>query len=141
MHPKNLLILGIESFTGNPDNSNTIEPILTQMKQNIGLRPEEVVYDRGERGKAKVEIDKDHQVCISTPTKPLKTDSSYQRTKKRKKFRPRAAIEPVIGHLKKQFRMEQNYLQQKAPKINALLAVAAWNMKKMMDKLKEEVKK
>ena len=41
--------------------------------------------------------------------------------KKRKKFRRRAAIEPVIGHLKKYFRMGENYLKGSiSPHINAL---------------------
>lgn len=142
MHPKNLLILGIESFKGNPHDSKTIVPLLAQMNQDLNFYPEEVIYDRGGRGKAKVNINDNHQVRVSTPGKPLKTDTSYQRNKKRKKFRRRAAIEPVIGHLKRQFRMEQNYLHgENSPKINALLASTAWNMKKMMEKLKEKVKK
>jgi len=49
-------------------------------------------------------------MTISTPKPPLKKDSIHDRIKKRKKFRLRAAIEPVIGHLKKYFRMEQNQL-------------------------------
>ena len=36
--------------------------------------------------------------------------------------------------------MEQNYLHgDKSPKINALLAAAAWNFKKLMEKLKNEL--
>ncbi|MDP3461408.1 MAG: hypothetical protein Q8S18_01330, partial [Bacteroidales bacterium] len=39
------------------------------------------------------------------------------------------------------FRMEQNYLHgDKSPKINALLAATGWNFKKMMEKLKAELK-
>jgi IS5 family transposase len=38
----------------------------------------------------------------------------------------RAAIEPVIGHLKARFRMGQNYYSgESSPKINALLAATA----------------
>ena len=50
------------------------------------------------------------------------------------------AIEPPIGHLKKDFRMQQNYLTgQNAPKINAMLAATGWNLKKLMEKLDEDV--
>jgi len=71
--------------------------------------------------------------------RPLKRDTNYQKTKKRKKFRRRAAIEPVIGHLKTDFRMQLNYLHgADSPQINAFLAAAGWNLKKMMTKLKEE---
>lgn len=60
--------------------------------------------------------------------------------KKRKKFRRRAAIEPVIGHLKKEFRMGENYLHgESSPKINALLAAAGWNLKKLAEKLKAKL--
>lgn len=60
---------------------------------------------------------------------------------KRRKFRRRAAIEPVIGHLKSDFRMGQNYFHGAlSPQINAFLAAAGWNnLKKMMLQLKEEV--
>jgi len=136
LNPKNLVILGIESFKGNPHDSQTIEPLLDQIIKNFQYQPQEVVYDRGGRGKKNI-----HDVLISTPGKPFKRDSVYEKRVKRKKFRRRAAIEPVIGHLKKYFRMEQNYLQgDKSPKINALLAAAGWNFKKMMEKLKADFK-
>ena len=45
----------------------------------------------------------------------------------------------MIGHLKTGFRMQQNYLwSEKGVQINALMAATAWNMKKMMEKLKEK---
>jgi len=131
-NPKSLVILAADSFEGNPHDSNTIEPLLAQMEQNLDYQPEEVVYDRGGRGKNKIK-----GVIISTPKPPMKTDSPYQKRKKRAKFHRRAAIEPLIGHLKKYFRMEQNYLVGKeTPKINALLAATGWNLKLLMKKIK-----
>jgi hypothetical protein len=42
----------------------------------------------------------------------------------------RAAIEPVIGHLKADFRLARNFLKGTAGDlINALLAATAWNLK------------
>ena len=132
---KNLIITGVDAFFGNPYDGNTIEPLLEQMKTNLDFEVEEVVYDRGGRGQKEI-----RGVKISTPNKPLKRDSVYEKRKKRKKFRRRAAIEPVIGHLKREFRMGQNYLSGKeSPKINALLAAAGWNFKKMMKSLKEQL--
>ncbi|MCH7535347.1 MAG: hypothetical protein IH948_06315 [Bacteroidetes bacterium] len=47
-----------------------------------------------------------------------------------------------MSHLKTDFRMGQNYLHgEESPQINAFLAAAGWNMKKMMKKLKEEMGK
>lgn len=104
------------------------------MDENLDYVPEEVVYDRGGRGRTEIK-----GVQISTPKPPLKRDNRYAKIKKRKKFRRRAAIEPIIGHLKTEFRMEQNYLTgEKSPQINAFLAATGWNLKKMMEKLKQE---
>ena len=91
------------------------------------------------RGKGIKEIGK---TKISTPDyRPLKRDTEYQKRVKKKKFRRRAAIEPVIGHLKTDFRMNQNYLSgNNSPQINAFLAATGWNLKKMMKQLKEENK-
>jgi len=66
--------------------------------------------------------------------------SEYQKMQKRKKFRTRAGIEPIFGHLKKDFRMEQNYLWgEKGIHINAYMAATAWNLKKMLEKIKENL--
>jgi len=132
---KELIITAIKSFDGNPHDGKTIEPLLEQMTSNINYAPEELIYDRGGKGAKQI-----GNTIISTPGKPLKRDSEYQKRKKRNKFRRRAAIEPVIGHLKTDFRMGQNYLHgENSPQINAFLAATGWNMKKMMKKLKEEM--
>ncbi|MFV1977411.1 MAG: hypothetical protein ACC651_16835 [Candidatus Scalindua sp.] len=49
-------------------------------------------------------------------------------------------MEPIIGHLKTDYRMGQNYLWgEQSPQINAFLAATGWNLKKMMRKLKQEL--
>ena len=71
---------------------------------------------------------------ISIPGKPLKRDTKYQKEQKRKKFRRRAAIEPIIGHLKSDHRLSRNYLKGFiGDEINLLLAAAAFNLKKWMN--------
>jgi len=135
---KTLIITAIKSFEGNPHDSKTIEPLLEQMQETIDYNPEELIYDRGGKGQKLIRNTK-----ILTPDyKPLKRDTEYQKRVKRKNFRRRAAIEPVIGHLKTDFRMGQNYLNGKdSPQINAFLAATGWNLKKMMKKLKLEMQK
>lgn len=74
-------------------------------------------------------------MIITTPGKPKKTDTPYEKRKKRKKFRRRAAIEPVIGHLKADFRMQNNYLHgENRMQINALMSAAVWNLRKLVEK-------
>jgi IS5 family transposase len=46
----------------------------------------------------------------------------------RREMRRRAAVEPVIGHLKAEHRMERNYLKgREGDRANAVLAAAGYN--------------
>lgn len=127
------IITAIKAFLHTPYDGHTIEPLLEQMQINNQKLPEELVYDRGGKGKTEIK-----GVKISTPSPPKKSDTAYQKRTKRKKFRTRAAIEPIIGHLKTDFRLAQNYFMGKCgPQMNAFMAATAWNLKKMMEILKE----
>ena len=130
------IIKAIKAFIDTPYDGHTIEPLLEQMETNYQKLPKELVYDRGGRGKSEIK-----GVKISIPDTPKKKDTAYQKREKRKKFRSRAAIEPIIGHLKTDFRMAQNYYHGEAgPQINAFLAATAWNLKKLMKLLKDKFK-
>ncbi len=127
------IITAIKAFLENSFDGHTIEPLLEQMENNELKLPEELAYDRGGKGKAQIK-----GVKIIIPGKAKASDTRYQKERKRKKCKARAGIEPIIGHLKTDFRMEQNYLLgEKGIQINALMAATAWNLKKMMEKLKE----
>lgn len=129
------IILGIKAFLQTPYDGHTIEPLLEQMETGGQKLPKELLYDRGGRGKSEIK-----GVKISIPSTPRKKDTAYQKQTKRKKFRTRAAIEPIIGHLKTDFRLAKNYFMgETGPQINALLSATAWNMKKMMEILKEKI--
>lgn len=129
------IILGIKAFLQTPYDGHTIEPLLEQMETGGQKLPKELLYDRGGRGKSEIK-----GVKISIPSTPRKKDTAYQKQTKRKKFRTRAAIEPIIGHLKTDFRLAKNYFMgETGPQINALLAATAWNMKKMMELLKQKI--
>ena len=128
------VILAVMAFPGNPNDSKTIKPLTAQMVRNGLKLPERIAYDRGGRGPKEAD-----GVEIITPGKPKRTDTPYERAKKRQPFRRRAAIEPLIGHLKSDNRMERNYLwEEVSSTMNAMLSAAAWNLKKLMKKLVEE---
>ena len=128
---KRQIILAVQAFGGNPHDSRTIEPLLLQMESGGMKMPSRLAYDRGGRGPKEV-----RGVQVITPGKPLKKDSAYDRRKKRHPFRRRAGIEPLIGHLKYDHRMLENYLWgRESGTVNAMLAATAWNLKKLMKAL------
>jgi IS5 family transposase len=67
-----------------------------------------------------------------------KSKTNYQKQKLRLGFRRRAAIEPAIGHLKSDHRLSRNlYKGIFGDTINVMLAAAAMNFKRMMNKWKK----
>jgi IS5 family transposase len=48
-------------------------------------------------------------------------------------FKRRSAVEPVIGHMKQDHRMDRNYLKgTEGDKINAILAACGFNLRKLL---------
>ena len=125
------IIVGATTFEKNTNDLYTIEQTLEQIKYTTDKLPQELICDRGYRGKTKV-----GECRISIPKPLAKMATRYQKQKVRAKFRRRASIEPVIGHLKYQHRMARNFLKGKLGDfMNCVLAAAGFNLKKMLRKL------
>jgi len=100
-----------------------------------GRTPRIGIVDRGSRGKRFI-----GRTEIVSPRPLGKRASGYQRSLARERFRARAGIEPVIGHIKHDHRMLRNYLKGAAgDKVNALLAAAAFNFRKKLNRIKVEL--
>lgn len=125
---KGNLIVGVVSHEKNIHDGHTLSEVLDHIEQSRGKAVKRAVVDRGYRGKSEV-----NGTEIILPKKPLKKDNRYQRDKKRKQCRRRAAIEPIIGHLKSDYRLSRNFLKGIAgDEINLLMAATAWNLKKWL---------
>lgn len=123
------VIVGVASHSKNEHDSKTLEVALRSANQTRTTLIKEAICDRGYRGIKEV---LGTTICI--PGTPLKRDSEYQKQNKREKFKRRAAIEPIIGHLKSDFRLARNYLKGFiGDQINLLLAATAWNLKKWIN--------
>ena len=122
------LIVGVVSHENNIHDGHTLPEVLEHIETSRGKMVKRGVVDRGYRGRNEVNGTK-----IILPKKPLKRDNRYQRDKKRKQCRRRAAIEPIIGHLKSDYRLSRNFLKGIAgDEINLLLAATAWNLRKWL---------
>jgi hypothetical protein len=116
--------VGAKSFTGNPYDGHTLAEQMKQVKSMIGERVGEVHVDMGYRGhdytgRATVHVDKRSRG---------RTPRTLWRWMKR-----RAAVEPSIGHLKTEHRLERNRLKGVAgDTLNAILSAAAMNFHKLL---------
>lgn len=126
------VIVGAMGFRNEYDG-HTLEPALDQHEALVGKRAKTATADRGYRGKGQID-----GTAIQIP-KPFndKKLSKYKQNKQRKAFKNRAAIEPTIGHLKTDHRLERNFYKGIfGDNINIMLAAAAFNFKRMINKWK-----
>ena len=118
------IIMGALNFTETIHDSKTLPEVLEQYERLNGKQAAEVYVDRGYKGKSDYGSSK-----IYVP----KPEKNISRSKRRKHSR-RAAIEPVIGHLKTDYRLGRNYLKGiLGDQINVILAAAAMNFKRVMN--------
>lgn len=126
---KSGVIVGVAAHDKNEHDSKTLDLALESANANRTKPIMEAVCDRGYRGRKEV-----LGTMISIPGTVLKRDSDYQKEQKRKMFRRRAAIEPIIGHLKSDHRLSRNYLKGFiGDEINLMMAASAFNLKKWMN--------
>jgi IS5 family transposase len=120
------IILAAVSHAENIHDSRCLEEVLAETGQVRKKAPRRGVCDRGYRGRKQV-----GETEIVLPGRALKRDTRYQKEIKRKRCRRRAAIEPLIGHLKSDFRLCRNFLKGTlGDEINVLMAACAWNLRK-----------
>ena len=121
------IIVGAKSFRNEYDG-DTLQGVLSHVSAVRGASPEKAFCDRGFRGRKT-----EGCTAIIIPQAPSRKTTEYSKRKARRDFGRRSAIEPVIGHVKNDFRLARNYLKGTiGDAINLLLAVAAFNFRKWM---------
>jgi IS5 family transposase len=124
------IITGVKNFSQNLYDGKTLKPLLEQSEKLLGKRPEKVIVDEGYRGATHcgtTAIIRPHQLRAK-PETAQKQGVSKRRA--RHWFNRRASIEPRIGHLKTDFRLNRNFLKGiEGDAINAMMAAAASNFR------------
>jgi len=129
------IVVGAIGFENNPYDGHTLEEHLNQTEYLTESRPKIGIVDRGYRGRKKI-----NGTEIISPSVPKKGTTQYEKRKARKRFRARAGIEPVIGHIKHDHRMLRNYLKGViGDQLNTILAGTGYNLKKMLNRIKEQI--
>lgn len=118
-------IVGVEALHDNPFDGHTLEGALQQIKRLVGWEAQNAYCDKGYKGNPK-------QLGNTAVHLASKRKSSMQPSEWRW-FKRRSAIEPVIGHMKQDNRMDRNYLKgTDGDKMNAILAACGFNLRKLL---------
>ena len=135
MTKTNCIIVGAKSFSRNEYDGDTLKSILPQVQEIRDKAAQRALCDRGFRGRKRVGT-----TTVVLPESPSPKATESAKRKARKDFGRRSAIEPVIGHLKSDFRLARNYLKGAiGDAINLLMAAAAFNCVKWMKAVAESL--
>jgi transposase, IS5 family len=118
--------LAAKALVGNPYDGHSLAATIDQIVAMTGVEPERVYVDKGFRGH---DYPHKERVFLSGQRRGLTP------TVKRE-LRRRSAIEPMIGHMKMDGRLDRNYLLgSDGDAINALLAAAGHNLRLILARL------
>ena len=121
---KNGLVVGARTFPGNPYDGHTLNSQLEQvgiLLEDVGVKPKQAVVDLGYRG-----VDRDNP-----DVEILHRGWWKSMTKKQRRWlKRRQAVEPTIGHMKSDHRMERCWLQgEHGDVMHAVLCAAGYNLR------------
>ena len=117
--------LHAKALPGNPYDGHTLAEIIPDMEETIGASLDRILADAGYRG---------HNAPLSHRFKIYTSGQKRRMTPAiKREMRRRAAVEPVIGHIKNEHRMGRNYLaHEQGDAINAVLAAAGYNFRLLL---------
>ena len=115
----------VKALPGNPYDGHTLASVIPDIEALIGNIIERLLADKGYRGH-NAPPDYKFRVFLSGQKRGVTP-------KIKRQLRRRAAVEPVIGHLKAEHRMGRNYLWfRRGDAANAVLAAAGYNFRRLI---------
>lgn len=117
-------VLGAKAFHGNPYDGHTLSDSLHQTERLTGVAVEQATCDLGYRG---------HGYQGQTDVQIVKRKRKRLSKSLRMWWKRRSAIEPVIGHMKSDCRMDRNRLKgEVGDRLNAILCACGFNLRKLL---------
>jgi IS5 family transposase len=115
----------VQALPGNPYDGHTLATVIPALEQILGVELARAVVDAGYKGHHAPK-DKRFRVYVAGQKRGL--SPAIKRA-----LRRRAAVEPVIGHLKSEHRMGRHHLAHSAgDAINAVLAAVGYNFRLLL---------
>jgi IS5 family transposase len=115
----------VQALPGNPYDGHTLASVIPDLEASLGASLARIITDAGYRGHHAPK-EKRFKVYVAGQKRGL--SPAIKRA-----FRRRAAVEPVIGHLKNEHRMGRNYLAyRRGDAINAVLAAVGYKFRLLL---------
>ena len=126
--PGGMFVLHAKALHGAPYDGHTLKEVIKELTEWVGAPPERTYVDKGYVGH-----DAPNPRSVFRSGQKRGVHGQIKRELKR-----RSAVEPVIGHLKEEHRLDRNYLKgREGDRINAVLAAAGYNFKRIAKWLKD----
>ena len=139
------LILSHKEYQRNVSDVKTVGSVVTGIKENVGQTPREVAGDRGFDSAPDKQENCRRRWGVKRIAIPKKGKTPHPNSKEpwfKSALRQRVKIEPVIGHLKCDHRMNRcRYRGTVGDTINVAWASLAWNTKKIVHLHRKKEKK
>lgn len=123
-------VLAAKALPGNPYDGHTLKTVIPHVEAIVGNEIKRIIADKGYRGHG-LPSPYDMRVWVSAQKRGVTRAI-------RRELRRRAAVEPVIGHMKSDHRMDRNFLfGAHGDAANAVLAAVGYNFARLLAWLRE----
>jgi len=138
---RNGYIVGHQEYQENQADVNTMDSALEDWRRTFGDYPDELGADRGYTASNPSEtLAKVRKVVI--PKRGKKRHPDHGKAYFRRVLKARNKIEPTIGHLKTDHRVDRcRYHGKEGDTLNIAFATMAWNLKKWAREIQNEKKR
>ena len=135
---RNGYIVGHQEYQDNQADVNTLDPALEDWQRTFGDYPDELGADRGYTASNPSEaLSRVRKVVI--PKRGKKRHPDHNKAYFRRVLKTRNKIEPTIGHLKTDHRLDRcRYHGKAGDTLNVGFATIAWNFKKWFRDIRSE---
>jgi transposase, IS5 family len=122
-------VLAAKAMPGAPYDGHTLATVIPHVQSLIGNEIKRIIADKGYRGHG-LPAPYDMRIYVSGQKRGVTATI-------KRELRRRAAVEPVIGHLKSDHRIDRNFLNGRhGDATNAVFAAAGYNFRRLIVWLK-----
>ena len=123
-------VLAAKALPGSPYDGHTLSTVIPHVESIVGNEIKRIIADKGYRG---------HGAPAPYSMRVFVSEQKRGVTKAiKRELKRRSAVEPVIGHLKSDHRMDRNFLiGTEGDAVNAVLAAVGYNFARLLAWLRQ----